>query len=79
MHIHSNHTHISHTAKDSRALLIALTMTFGIFLTQIVGSYLSNSLALLSDAGHMLTDIGALLIAYAALKVFNAGKREITY
>ena len=75
MHIHSNHTHHSHTAKDSRALLIALTMTFGIFLTQIVGSYLSNSLALLSDAGHMLSDIGALIIAYAALKIFNAGKK----
>ncbi len=75
MHIHSNHTHHSHTAKDSRALLIALSMTFGIFLTQIIGSYLSHSLALLSDAGHMFTDIGALIIAYAALKIFNAGKK----
>lgn len=75
MHIHSDHNHNSHTAKDSRALLIALTMTFGIFFTQIIGSYLSHSLALLSDAGHMLTDIGALVIAYAALKIFNAGKK----
>jgi len=75
MHIHKDHTGHSHVAKDSKAILIALSMTMVIFIAQLIGSYLSNSLALLSDAGHMLTDIGALVIAYTALRFYNSGNK----
>jgi cobalt-zinc-cadmium efflux system protein len=50
-----------HTHRDGvRRLWIALVLT-GVFLVaEVVGGLLSNSLALLADAGHMLTDVGAL-------------------
>ena len=41
-------------------LRIALLLTAGFMLAEVVGGLVSNSLALLADAGHMLTDVGAL-------------------
>lgn len=48
-------------------LLIALSITFFMMIVEVVGGLLSNSLALLSDAGHMLTDNLALLLSFFAL------------
>jgi cobalt-zinc-cadmium efflux system protein len=47
-------------------LALALLITVIIFFVELAGGFLSNSLALVSDAGHMLTDAGALLIALLA-------------
>jgi cobalt-zinc-cadmium efflux system protein len=47
-------------ATTTRALRWALGLTATLFMVEVVGGYLSNSLALLADAGHMLTDVGAL-------------------
>jgi cobalt-zinc-cadmium efflux system protein len=58
--------------KDRRRLLFALGLTATIALTEAVGGYLTNSLALMSDAGHMLTDISALALSLLAL--WFAGK-----
>ena len=44
----------------SRALRTALILTSVFLVAEVVGGILSNSLALLADAGHMLTDVGAL-------------------
>ncbi len=72
---HHDHSHgHQHTHKDARALKIAIAMTLTIFVAQVIGSYVSGSLALLSDAGHMLSDAGALFIAFIALKVYASGK-----
>ncbi|HSN92250.1 MAG TPA: cation diffusion facilitator family transporter [Anaeromyxobacteraceae bacterium] len=49
-----------------RRLAVSLAVTAGIMVTEAVGGWLSGSLALLSDAAHMLTDAGALGIALAA-------------
>ena len=46
-------------------MVLALTVTY--MLTEVVGGFLTNSLALLSDAGHMLADVAALLLAMLAL------------
>ena len=56
-----DHEHGAHSHGDSvRRLWIALIIT-GVFLVaEVVGGLLSNSLALLADAGHMLTDVAAL-------------------
>jgi cobalt-zinc-cadmium efflux system protein len=67
-----HHDHHHHIAKDSRALKIAIFSTGTIFIAQIIGGIISHSLALLSDAGHMLTDVGALLIAFIALRYYAA-------
>ena len=48
-------------------LLIALSITFLMMVVEVIGGLLSNSLALLSDAGHMLTDNLALLLSFFAM------------
>jgi len=58
------HTHgVSNRARLS--IVLALTITY--LIAEAVGGYLTNSLALLSDAGHMLTDVAALMLAMLAL------------
>jgi cobalt-zinc-cadmium efflux system protein len=49
-------------------LLIALFITGAIMVAELIGGLLSNSLALLSDAGHMLMDVLALLLSFLALR-----------
>ncbi|HEY9158144.1 cation diffusion facilitator family transporter [Candidatus Binatus sp.] len=52
---------------DRRRLLIVLGVTSVYFVTELVGGYLTGSLALLSDAVHMLTDIAALCLGLLTL------------
>jgi len=47
----------------TRALRTALVLTAILFVAEVIGGFLSNSLALLADAGHMLTDVGALALS----------------
>jgi cobalt-zinc-cadmium efflux system protein len=51
----------------ARGLGIALAITLCVMLVEFVGGLLSNSLALLADAGHMLTDAAALALSYFAI------------
>jgi cobalt-zinc-cadmium efflux system protein len=53
--------------KDRSRLLFALALTGTIAVAEAVGGYITNSLALMSDAGHMLTDISALGLSLLAL------------
>jgi len=59
------HTHRS----DARRLLIVLAVTAAYFLTELLGGIYTNSLALLSDAVHLLTDIAAIGLSLFALWV----------
>jgi cobalt-zinc-cadmium efflux system protein len=52
---------------DRRRLLVVLGVTSVYFVTELVGGYLTGSLALLSDAVHMLTDIAALCLGLLTL------------
>ncbi len=54
---------------DRRALRLALWLTAAFCLVEFVGGWWSNSLALLSDAAHMLTDVAALALGLFALWV----------
>lgn len=68
-HAHGGgHGHV-HGAASSRRLGIALALTLGFFGVELVAGWLTHSLALLSDAGHMLTDSGALILALAAQRI----------
>ncbi|MTD40643.1 CDF family zinc transporter ZitB [Erwinia sp. CPCC 100877] len=62
---HSHH----HEAEDgnARRLLIAFSITVLFMFAEIIGGLVSGSLALLADAGHMLTDAAALLVALLAV------------
>ena len=55
----SGHDHGA--ARDRLAVVLAITVT--VLLTEVVGALVSGSLALLADAGHMLTDVAGLTIA----------------
>lgn len=63
------HEHDVDRAHDRRALRWALTLTAVFCVVEFVGGWLTNSLALLSDAVHMLTDVGALVLGLFALWV----------
>lgn len=65
---HHNHDHHHHSFRDknSKILLLCLSVTFIFALVEGVGGYFTHSIALLSDALHMLTDAAGLLIAYIA-------------
>ena len=70
-HAHDNdHTrgHVHAGAGGRRGLLYALGITLFMMIAEIVGGVLSNSLALLSDAGHMFTDTLALALSFFAMK-----------
>ena len=54
---------------NSAALTKALALTGSFLLAEVVGAYVFNSLALLSDAAHMLTDALALAVAIVAIRV----------
>ncbi len=64
----SQHSHQSRPS-SSRALIIAIALTGGYALVELVGGLWSGSLALLADCGHLVTDAAALLFSLAANKV----------
>src|SRR5437588_418002 len=57
----SGHVHASHASV--RALRVAVALTALLMLLEIAGGLMSNSVALLADAGHMLTDVAALSLS----------------
>lgn len=63
-----DHDHI-HEHRDIRPLRIALALTGTVFVIQVVGGLVSGSLALLSDAGHVLVDLLSLAIAFVGLRL----------
>jgi cobalt-zinc-cadmium efflux system protein len=58
---HQHHGHV-HT-DDTRRLTVALTLILGLMVAEVVAGVLASSLALLSDAAHMLTDAAAIGLA----------------
>lgn len=72
VHDHSHDHHDHHDHGSSRGLLLSFVIISGFMVVEAVGGWLTNSLALLSDAGHMLTDAGALIISLLAIKVGEA-------
>jgi len=63
------HTHQHRLAADRRALLAALAIVVAVMAAEIVAGLVAHSLALLADAGHMVTDAGALTFAIVAARM----------
>jgi len=63
-HSHGHHAHASPASVRERRLLIAFCLTLATLFAEAAGGWLSGSLALLADAGHMLVDALALLFAW---------------
>ncbi len=72
-HAHDHaHTH-AHQAGNGplaqRRLLLTIGVTAAILVVEIIGGIAANSLALLSDAGHVFTDLAALVLSLVALRL----------
>lgn len=74
-HTHHGHDHHGHSHNhfeearegNKKGLWIALLITSGIMFLELFGGYLTNSLALLSDSGHMLSDTSSLIFSLIAI------------
>jgi cobalt-zinc-cadmium efflux system protein len=69
-HPHGGHPHPPRPAADGeRRLFWVLVLTGGFMVIEAVGGWLAGSLALIADAGHMLSDTAALALAWTAIRV----------
>jgi cobalt-zinc-cadmium efflux system protein len=67
-----DHDHGAELAEQNgRRLAIVLTITGTVLIAEVVGAFLTGSLALLADAGHMLTDAAGLVLALLAARLVN--------
>ena len=89
-HAHQSHEHHHHAVSptaDRRRLAAALALILAFMVAEVVAGLLAGSLALLSDAAHMLTDAGSLALALVAARLaarpptgrftFGLGRAEI--
>src|SRR3954471_18662169 len=73
-HAHSHaqghhHSHALSADADRRYLTVALVLILGFMAFEVVVGIVAHSLALLSDAGHMLTDAGALMLSLYVIRI----------
>jgi cobalt-zinc-cadmium efflux system protein len=66
---HAPHSHGVSANADKRYLLIALALLTSFMVFEVITAFVADSLALLSDAGHMLSDIGALGASLWAIRL----------
>lgn len=65
----SGHNHAIPTTKNEKYLWIALSLSTIFLVVEFIGSIVTGSLALLSDAAHMLTDVSALMVSLASIYI----------
>src|ERR1700761_5303239 len=79
-HDHGAHVHRIDGDADGRRLATALALIVAFMAVEVVTGVLVHSLALLSDAAHMLTDAGALLLSLTVLRlVRRPAEGNLTY
>jgi cobalt-zinc-cadmium efflux system protein len=66
---HEGHSHSVNADADRRYLAIGLALLVGFMLVEVVVGVIASSLALISDAGHMLTDAGAIVLALLTMRL----------
>jgi cobalt-zinc-cadmium efflux system protein len=68
-HSHAGHSHRASADADRGKLRIALALILGLMAGEVVAGIVANSLALLSDAAHMLTDAAAIGLSLVAIRL----------
>lgn len=63
-----NYNMAKYSGKTCR-LLTMLSMTASFFLVEIIVGYITNSIALVADSFHMLSDVVALIVGFASVRV----------
>jgi cobalt-zinc-cadmium efflux system protein len=77
---HAGHSHGVSADADSRKLAIALALILGFMVVEVATGVIAHSLALLSDAGHMLTDAAAIGFSLVAIRLAQRpAKGSMTY
>ncbi|QHS21538.1 cation transporter [Virgibacillus sp. MSP4-1] len=64
-----DHGHDHHHNANKKALLISFCLIAAFMIVELIGGFLTNSLALISDAGHMLSDAASLGLSLVAFKI----------
>ena len=75
-HAHGHSHAAATTADNERRVLWAMILTGGFMIAEVIGGILSGSLALIADAGHMLTDFAALTLSWAAFRASGRPQDE---
>jgi cobalt-zinc-cadmium efflux system protein len=65
-HGHGHHSHSHEPSNYNRAFIVGTTLNVGFVVVEALFGFLTNSLALLADAGHNLSDVLGLLLAWLA-------------
>ncbi|WP_043751449.1 cation diffusion facilitator family transporter [Methylobacterium nodulans] len=65
-HVHAGHAHVHAPARFGTAFAIGIALNTGFVLVEAVFGIVSDSVALLADAGHNLSDVLGLVVAWAA-------------
>jgi cobalt-zinc-cadmium efflux system protein len=74
------HSHAAPNAGNERRLWLVLALTAAYLAVEVIAAWLTGSLALLSDAAHMFTDVAALAVALIAIRVGRrAADRKRTF
>ena len=68
-HHHHGHGHSHGHSANKKALLLSFILIASFMVIEVIGGLLTNSLALLADAGHMLSDAASLGLSFFALKL----------
>ncbi|HVU31334.1 MAG TPA: cation diffusion facilitator family transporter [Sphingomicrobium sp.] len=81
MHAHSHgHDHSHEPASFGRAFAIGIALNIGFVVAEVVFGFLANSMSLLADAGHNLSDVLGLILAWgAAIMARRAASPRFTY
>ncbi|OXT14819.1 cation transporter [Bacillus sp. OG2] len=74
-HHNHGHGHSHGHSSNKRALFLSFIIIASFMVVEVIGGILTNSLALLSDAGHMLSDAVALGLSFFAIKL---GEKQAT-
>ena len=71
-----NHSH-NHTTLSGKNLLLSIVLNLIITIAQLIGGFISGSLALISDAVHNFSDVISLIISYVANLLSNKKKQTL--
>ena len=79
-HGHHHHHHAHAIEKLSTIYIVAVALNLAFVIVEAVAGFVGNSLGLLSDAGHNLSDVFSLLLAMVALKLASShATKRFTY
>lgn len=69
MHHDHQHGHVAHLTSLNRAFIVGVALNAAFVAVEFIAGFLSNSMGLLSDAGHNLSDVASLLLAMLAFRL----------